>query len=285
MQFTVIQKENYMWHYITPLFEFFSFDSMRDLSECIMFITLIYGLLSWLARESTKILIVWCYAWLLGMLIAHSLCFDTLLFCMLISTPFALIAAIVMHEDKLQKNFVMHRTASVAQNSIDWIAHLMRALITATNKEKTVLCVIEQKDSLQTYIQSTKPLQAPIAFGTLDMLIQTESQPLSTVLISASNKNIIGSSLVFHYGQTNIQPQSKEFIDHVLLALGNSDGCMIVNDPATRTYTVYTKNNQVICASPEHALRLLYKLSDQHAEEKKNYDIQTPSCMYPPYQP
>lgn len=100
---------------------------------------------------------------------------------------------IMLHQDILQRNFVALKNVLPAKKTRShWLEQFIRTCLVAANNNKSLICVIENKDSMETLLDTTLKLHTDCSSGLLDILIQSESFDQNTLVWLNARGTIIG---------------------------------------------------------------------------------------------
>lgn len=164
-----------------------------DITEIVLFSTLIYAFSSWLRQDQSITLLVYFYS-ACGLFICASLFhLQALVELYRVSWPAMLMLFIIVHQKSLQHNYIAAKTVTPTRHTIDhaWVHVLMRALFKALQRSKNLTFVIEGKRMVEGYITKPVILQSPITHGLLDTLIEsTALEQHSLVLLNQTGSVI-----------------------------------------------------------------------------------------------
>jgi DNA integrity scanning protein DisA with diadenylate cyclase activity len=145
----------------------------RDSIEILVVSGFMYAFLCWLKKDTQKNLTYAFYAYSIlfcGSYYAHM---GTLHYLLLTGTPCAFILFIVLHQETLQRNFVMFRRAPKGlQELSSWTDELMRGCLTALNNNKELVIVIERNDSLKNVLYTPCLFYADLKKDIFDILVE-----------------------------------------------------------------------------------------------------------------
>ncbi len=145
----------------------------RDYGEIFIFTTLIYSFLSWLKRDTQTNLTYSFYVYCILLCGSYYAQLSTVHATLLTGAPLALMLFIVLHQETLQRNFVMFKKAQKPQEfSSHWIDELMRGSLTALNNNKELVIVVERNDSLKNILYAPCLFYADLKKDIFDILIE-----------------------------------------------------------------------------------------------------------------
>lgn len=150
------------------------FDSWRDALEILFFSTVFYHLTRWLKADTNRNLLPYFYGTLAIGLVSHLCTLSTVSHFLFLFAPSAVALFILMHQDTLERNIVAVKNITTDTALLtDWIETLVRACLTQMNDNRTVVCVIENHDSLTPFLECQLPLHASINDTLLNILYQS----------------------------------------------------------------------------------------------------------------
>lgn len=158
------------------IYAYSSIVSWHDVVEIFFFITGIYALARWFAYDTTKPLLAYFYAYLCTMLVAYWLPLPALYALLVAAWPCALTIGLLLHQHTLQKNFIgltsFHTDTPVHH---DWIKDLVRFCANKVELGRSIQFCIQKNHDLNSFIQSSISLTAPLTPGLLTILSESTS--------------------------------------------------------------------------------------------------------------
>src|SRR4051812_25368586 len=118
---------------------------LADYIEILFFSLVIYYFLLWLKKDTQKNLVIIFYGYFTITILSHYAYLPTITYLLCAAAPIALIIFIVLHQETLQRNFVMLKkvTAPVDINN-NWVDELIKSSITALHSNKEFIGIIER---------------------------------------------------------------------------------------------------------------------------------------------
>jgi len=176
--------------------------------------------------------------------VAYTAQLSSITFFLTFFAPVILVCFIIMHETTLQKNYVMLRnTITPKKEARDWIEHLVRICLQSMNENKSLTCLIEQSDSLQSVLTTAIHLEVDLHTGILEMLIKSPTfSPEKTILIN-KHGSLIGINAQWKHSaeQAFIDENIKKFDcfkQDALLYTAKTDALFFRSDPVTHTFDI-----------------------------------------------
>ncbi len=159
---------------------------IKDLIEIAAISYAFYLFLLWTAQDKEHKLIYYCYGYL-GLIMLSYLWYLPVLFHLLtLFLPVALVILITLNQAVFQKNFVSLRPVISASKRIepaDWIEVVIRAAMKALNQKRTVYFVIQNQQSLESFLENSCSLHAEATKQFFDLIIDSAQQPETFLLL------------------------------------------------------------------------------------------------------
>lgn len=237
----------------------------QDVAELLFFSSIIYYFSLWLKKDKQKNLLLYFYSYCGIALGMHHMQLPTATFFILLSAPAALMLFILVHQESLQKNFVMLRSIKPAHIVQDnWIEILIRNCLIAANNNKKVYCAIEHSDSLSTLIHNQLAINADVHMNLLSMILESDSYDQEKFLwlntrgkllaINASWDSVIDSSWIDTSQQT-----SNQWHHEALFFTQKTDAIIVAISPTNRLFTIITQGKIFNDITGPHALKTIEK--------------------------
>ena len=263
------------WH--LGLYHFFSsiIFSWRDIAEIIFFSSIIYYVSLWLKKDKQKHLLLYFYSYCTLMLSMYHAQLPTATFFLFITAPIACVIFVLIHQETLQKNFVMLRSikpAHIAHH--DWLETLMRSCLVAANNNKKVHCVIEVNDSLHTIIHAPCNIHADIQKDLLSMLLESDSFDQDKFIWLNAQGKLLGMNASW-----NSQPQQEwlnesaktytQWQHDALFFTQKTDALIISISPSNRLFSIVTQSKLFTDITAPHALKTIEKYLNTSSTNQK----------------
>lgn len=238
-----------LFYYMNILSQTSQLHTWRDYVECIILMITCYKTLNWLARDATHTLITLVSFWCVAFAVTYILQLEVLASCMVLTLPVALVALLLFHPEKLQKNFVLYKTATVPQNTVDWPAHLIRSLLHATNRNHHVMYMIERRDSLANQFMCRHPLHTPITTLTLDMIVETTPLDQTCATWVTWEGMIQGTDIISYH--------ELEWLELALAITQHADTIFIQNNCIEHSFELIVQGKHIPHLSADRTLHIL----------------------------
>ena len=243
----------------------FSLYFWKDYVEIALF-TLPFFLFSlWLQQDKTKPLLLYFYGYCTVYAITLLSGFSSVSDALLVSSPFALICFIIIHQQILQKNFVSLvalKEPESSHTSSAWPELLVRAMLSYANHQKSLVMVIEKKDALMSLLEYPFILESPLSENLLSHFTQASlfdpnhfSWIRSNGKLAALNCSWKKNSLDQWLTQTE---QKEQWLHDALFYASKTDALFLHCDHVSRTFTLVHKSSLERHLSA-HTLLLLLK--------------------------
>lgn len=172
--------------------------SWRDCIEILFFSVLCYYCMLWLMKDRQKNLIFYFFGYCSFIALSYYANLSTMFFVLYVGCPSITMLFIVLHQEALQKNFIALRTitsstASTSEIRLDWQEILVRSCLTLLHKGHSICCVIEQKESLESFIQTSFMFNTSLQEGLLELFILGKNKNNKDSFVWLTNAGIIKS--------------------------------------------------------------------------------------------
>jgi len=225
---------------LTPLIKYWQFLSIKSIIEILCISSAFYYFSLWLRRDRQKNLLFSFYAYCVAIILAHA-CNVTLIEQILFMVaPVTLMLFILVHQETLQKNFILTQNITPAVADTDWLGMLMRIFLIALSKNKSVVCVIEKHDSLKTVLTAPLSFNAQIQKDLMDILLSSDSFDAQKMIWVNHHGQLLAinatwNSLVDEAWIDSSIHELEEWKQDALLLANKTDALIFKIYPETRT--------------------------------------------------
>ena len=243
-----------------------------DLIEIGFFSIIIYYFSVWLAQDKRKNLIIPFYSYCLLIIGSAALNVTTMHNVLLIFAPAALLIFIVVHQELLQRNFISLKQIIPAQKSMtdgDWIDSLIRTCLVAFNTKKDMICIIEQRDALQDFINPSLIIETELHKGLLEVLIESNSFDQQKYIWLRSNGTVAAINCTWN--MTIAEPWVTSSIadmpswkQEAILMTQKTDTLVFKSSAHDRLFDVIVQGKQFEKLNTSSMLKLLKKYRGTH---------------------
>lgn len=256
---------------------FFRYDSFfywRDLLEIFCFALAFYYVALWLKKDKQKNLLPYFYGYCATIFGAHLLKLTTISYTLIMLGPIAAIIFILIHQELLQRNIVALKNITPAKRiHLDWLDTLIRTSVSTINKGKTITCVIERTDSLNSFLSTQLKFDARLEQGLLDILLDSPAFDQHRMIWVNTQAKLIGMNAAWKKITKDQQcAQSAEKLptwkQQAIFFTSKTDAIVAQISPASRTFDV-VMNGMVV--DRMHATKTL--------ELIKKYVVSKPSSQ------
>jgi len=172
----------------------------RDYAEILFFVVLVYTLLLWLRKDMQKNLIFYFYGYCSLMVVAHTLNLSSMSFILLNGLPACILLFFTIHQETLQKNFIALQTINpLITQDTPWLEELMRISLSALNKKRDLLIIIERKDSLAACLTAPYLINADLKKGLLDLFLEVGNPDEPITLWVTDSGKLIASPVTWNF--------------------------------------------------------------------------------------
>lgn len=220
------------------------FITWRDIVEIVFFTTVSYNIVKWLGKDAQKNLAGYFYlycACALGSYYAHLHAISLVLF---FGAPVVAVLFLILHQQTLQKNYIVTKALTQKPEPSDkWLEELVQVSLRGVNKNKTILCIIERTDSLNTFFTARCTFNAPVTRELLNLLMNTTPhEEMATIWVSHTG-SLIAINPHWHAGYDEIWASQQmnplhRYKQDALLITQKSDAIITMISPETRLFDV-----------------------------------------------
>jgi hypothetical protein len=254
-----------MFFLFTAFIDYFIFFGWRDIIEISFFSTLFYYFSLWLHTDTKKNLLFTFYGYWFITFSAYALQLHSITFFLFTTAPIALMLFILVHQEFLQRNFITLKNALPATSlNNDWLDLLMRICLHTINKNKEILVIVEQQDSLAAMLHTSFYINTPLDQTLLTLLIDAHSFDQTKFIWVNKQGQLLGINAVWKYTiaeeWVDKNVQRFEQWQHDALALSNKTDALIFGvSPVIRTFSIITQGKTFEHLQGAAALRMIKK--------------------------
>lgn len=215
-----------------------------DTVEIVIISYVVYRLSQWLGQDKKTALLPTFYGYCLLTIACYhaSLVTATLLLC--IAAPILLVSFLLIHQKTLQKNYVaFKKTSAETQPQVNWLNQLLRSILMAVNTGKPIFMLLENTDSLATFVTCTFPINAPVSHQLLTMLLRSDCYQSNTMLWLTRTGTLMGINTTWTYELDDMwfdqELRSLEtWKQNALFISKKTDALFISLEPVQHTFTI-----------------------------------------------
>ncbi|MGC2310984.1 MAG: hypothetical protein WA432_05205 [Candidatus Babeliaceae bacterium] len=161
----------------------------RDIIEIIFLSSGIYYFIRWLSADTQKNMIGYFYSYWIIAAASYYLQLYTMSTLLLMGFPVFIVVLCIVHQQTLQKNFIALKKITVPHvPPVPWLEELIRSCLHALHKQKDIVCIIENADSLAQFFKIASFFNADLTTDLLDMLIDASSENPCLILVDQQGK-------------------------------------------------------------------------------------------------
>lgn len=258
----------------------------RDALEILFFANIFYYFMVWLSKDKQKNLLGTFYGYCVVAALAYILQLTAISSLLLLTAPLALVIFILFHQETLQRNFVSLKNITPAQQTElhDWIEILVRTALHALNKNRSLLYIIEQRDSLNGYLTTPFAIYAPLQRDLLIMLLDGHAFDETAMIWVTAQGQLIGINATWNTEApaTWLKQEVQElepWCQNALWYTNKTDAIILHTDVATRTFTIVGQGKIIERLTAAQTLTIIkqYAIQAQHsykAQGETNYGNQ-----------
>ena len=152
--------------------------TIQNYIEVCVFSFVIYKILSWLAQDHTKHLLLYVYGYTALMMASYATSCMTLFWTMFFCIPIAMLASIVLHQKQLQKNFILASSKDLTPHTMpakNWLGLFVRSCLLAAYQKKQLYCIIERSNHLAPVLHNNCPLHLALQQNIIDLILSSSA--------------------------------------------------------------------------------------------------------------
>lgn len=211
-----------VWHGVQSICNQLGLFSIKDPIEIIIFSACIYWVATWLKKDRDSTLLARFFTYCFCLILISFLSLPTISSFLWFYGPSMFMIGILLHQESLQKNFITFKNAAPLNTapSDEWIELLIRACLHARSNNKSLMCIIEQRDSLKLLLDCQIPINSSIDLELLTVLIESPSYDQTTALFITKDGILSGIHCTIKGTQHDNFAQSAHRLTHKTDALG-----------------------------------------------------------------
>jgi len=235
----------------------------------------------WLNKDRQKSLLLYFYGYCVLAIGAYACSLSGITFFLVYGFPVICTLFIIIHQDILQRNFVALHAVTTMTTELPlhaWPEILVRSLLVLLHRQQEITCVIEQHDSLATFIKTSFLLRSSLQQGMLETLLEKKQ---TDSFVWMNNQGIInsleGSWIPHEKIFNNAQQHAKEWLECALLFTSKTDALILRTTATQRTFTVISKGILHEGLTADHMVRILQG-ANSHVQSTQKYRAQHPTA-------
>jgi DNA integrity scanning protein DisA with diadenylate cyclase activity len=148
----------------------------RDIIEVLFFAGAIYYIQLWLKKDSQRNLLLGFYMYCALFCASYYADLPVLRFILFVFAPAIAMLFIILHEETLQKNFITLSNPAVPfREQTTWVEELIKCSLTALNKHKDIILVLERNDPLKNLIHAPYFIYAELKKDVFEILLEKQA--------------------------------------------------------------------------------------------------------------
>ena len=223
----------------------------RDIAEILFFAAAIYYIQLWLKKDSSRNLILGFYMYCALFCASYYADLPVLRFVLFVFAPAIAMLFIILHQEALQKNFISLANPAVPlKEQGNWIDELIMCSLTALNKNKDIILVLERNDPLKNLIHSPYFIYAELKRDVFDILLDKQLPGNDYMIwINQQGKIVsINSSWKTQLDEDWISQEAEHmhvWKQQALYISGKTDAVALKINPVSRTFDVVSQGGIV----------------------------------------
>lgn len=251
--------------------------SWKDLVEVAFFVSAFYYFSTWLSKDKSKNLVLWFYGYSSLLILTHFTKLTNVNQFLIAAFPAAIMLFFMLHQRELQKNFVTFQNIKPKFKNLDWIDIILRAAVTAMDNNKQFLCLIEGKDSLKGFINTSLRADSELNESLIDVLIKS---PLFSQekIVWVSNGKLLAINAEWDLESKKVWVAEKskleEWKQNGILFSSKTDAIIFKAYPGKRCFDIIAKGKISECVTVNNGLSIINQYVRKNYSQiyKKEYE-------------
>lgn len=247
----------------------------RDCVELTVIIICSYQVVAWLSRNRTKKLLLYFYTWAILLIFSYFLELPTLFYGAIWGFPVLAIAAVIMHQEMLQKNCITPYTVVPAISDYDWLDELMRSCLIAINLQRSFICAIQHNDDLQTLLTTPCKLKTQLNEILIRTILESKLFENNSIMWLSTHGEIIGINCTWvHALDPTDNNQSLSTWKMACMTSSKTDAMFFKINPEQNSFDLALHGNILNNVTSSNCLKILRQyLAASDSSTKKHTDV------------
>lgn len=233
--------------FITRLCSITSIWSFHDIAEILFISTVLYFFSRWLATHVSQKLVITMYGYCLLIIAAYALSLPLIFSILVAGAPIACMLLMLMHQDLLQKNFVVAQTIVPARREQSWVEALMQSCMISSAQNKNITIIMQHHDDISPYINNGCMIESRCQKELLLVLLQSSAYNPETFIFMNSNGTVIAINCIFQNMGDKLMRDSSTPLsiwqENAALLSAKTDALALQCDHATSTFSVILRGS------------------------------------------
>lgn len=244
-------------------FSYFNIYQYKDFIEILFFSSAFYYISLWLQRDKQKNILGWFYGYCSLIIATKATTLLATHYVLLVCFPLTFICLIVLHQELLQRNFVMHQTIKPARvTDYDWMEQLIRNCLMALNNHKGITGIIERNDRLNNLLETNSYFNCDLSDGLLEIIFASSLFKHQKLLWINDKGKLI--ALNSDWKQNSIETwlaqevkEQDQWLQNALFFTTKTDALIFRLNPEQRTFTLIARGKIIEHVSASTALKTI----------------------------
>ena len=259
----------------SSLFEFgadqFGLYSIQNYIEVLILSFITYKILSWLAQDHTKHILLYVYAYAAFMIASYATSCITLFWILFVGMPLVALTTIVLHQKQMQKNFILASSKDLTPNSIpakNWLEILIRSCLLAAYQKKQIFCIIESTDHLASALHSPTHLHLSLKQDIIDLIISSTALENPSIIWISQSGIMYTVNATWKETITNhiLSPHQKIHYAEIALLTSKTDAFAWSIDPMNKMAMLWHQNTFIQQLTIDQLMKSCQKILNQKIE-------------------
>ena len=253
----------------------------RDIIEILFFSSAIYYIQLWLKKDKTRNLILGFYIYCALFCASYYADLPVLRFVLFVFAPALAMLFIILHQETLQKNFItLSNPAIPLDDKGHWINELVMCSLTALNRHKDIIIVLERNDHLKSIIHAPYFIYAELKRDVFEILLEKQMAGNEHMIwINQQGKIVsINSSWKTQLDEDWLAQEAEKmhlWKQQALYITGKTDALVLKINPLSRSFDVINQGKVIGGMNAETVSTYLKKqLSRRQRYERQAASVQ-----------
>lgn len=160
---------------IPKILNHFMIFKWSDFIEILIFSSFIFYFSNWLQKDKQKKLLPTFYSLCFLFIASDYFGLFTLSNFLFSFAPVGIMLFILLHQNSIQKNFIAAKNITpLSLSKLDWVECLIKAMLTSTNSNKEIYCLIECQEPVANFVSPQISINTKIEKNNLEFLIESK---------------------------------------------------------------------------------------------------------------
>lgn len=251
----------------SPIISYMYIWGWRDCIEILFMIIALYSITLWLNKDRTRKLVYYFYTYCTLILICHYVELPLMSSWLITAAPVAAVVCILMHQEILQKSLALPTKILPAQLDTQWLDELLQSCLIVMNSKKQVLCILEDKDTLNSLLTTLYPMTTQCRKSIIMLMTGSSLFDQKALIWISADGTLKGINCNW------LQCQEMKEGDNWTTALHictKTDALIFKGNPERNTFDIVLHGNVIENLTSSHCRTVLLQyINKSHSSDKK----------------